>query len=79
MGIKQIAPDIASPAGEDQSTIAASRRLPPDAAFWMRRGERLGNALHWTSRTVAALRKGASTSLRQMTGSVSGHPPGEPG
>jgi len=79
MDIKQNAPDTASPAGDGEMPIAAYRRLPPDAALWLRRGERLGEALIWTARTVAALRKGASASLRQMTVRISSHPPGEPG
>jgi hypothetical protein len=79
MDIRLNAPDTASRAGDGETPIAAGRRLPPDAAIWLRRGERLGDALLWTTRTIAVLRKGASASLRQMSGRITTPPPGEPG
>ena len=72
-------PDTASRVGDGETPIAAGRRLPPDAAMWLWRGERLGDALLWTARTIAALRKAASASLRQMSGRITSPPPGEPG
>ena len=79
MGIMEKAEETESRAGNGETPIAAGRRLPPDAAMWLRRGERLGDALLWTARTIAALRKGASASLRQMSGRITTSPPGEPG
>jgi hypothetical protein len=79
MDIRRSSPHTAPRAGAGETPVAAGRRLPPDAAIWLRRGERLADTLLWMARTIAALRKGASASLRQMSGRITTPPPGEPG
>jgi len=79
MGIMENPAETGLRARNGGTPVAAGRRLPPDAALWLRRGERLGDALLWTARIIAALRKAAAAWVRQMSGRTVTPPPGEPG
>jgi hypothetical protein len=63
----------------------AGRPLPPypltrgDIGFWLRRGERLGQAAGWIATTVAAGYKRAATWRRHAASEGPGHPPPRPG
>ena len=79
MGIFEKVAETELRAGNGETAITAGRRLPLDAAMWLRRGERLGDALLWMARTIAALSKGAAASLRHISGRFTTPPTGEPG
>jgi hypothetical protein len=80
MGIFEKVAETELRASNGETPITAGRRrLSPDAAIWLRRGERLGDALLWMARTIAALSKGASASLRHISGRFTTPPTGEPG
>jgi hypothetical protein len=52
---------------------------PGAIELWLRRGETLGRALHWTAMTIAAVFTGVSRWLRHAAGRNPTNPPPEPG